>query len=211
VIRGRALPASLPLFPLSGVLLLPRGQLPLNIFEPRYLAMTDDALAGDRMIGMIQPTVPDSPAQNPALYKVGCAGRITSFAEMGERYLITLTGISRFDLVEEMPTTRGYRRAVPDWTGYGEDLAESDLDLDRPRLLAGLERYFDRHGLKADWSAVNAAPSEKLVTLVAMLCPFSPAEKQALLESPDFDARGRLLIDLVEMDARPIQGDGLRH
>jgi len=211
VIHGRALPASLPLFPLSGVLLLPRGQLPLNIFEPRYLAMTDDALAGDRMIGMIQPTVPDSPAQNPALYRVGCAGRITSFAEMGERYLITLTGVCRFDLVDEMPTTRGYRRAVANWAPYPDDMVEAEAPLDRPRLMAGLERYFDRHGLKADWTAVNAAPSERLVTLVAMLCPFSPAEKQALLECPDFEARGRLLIDLVEMDARAIPGDGLRH
>ena len=131
---ARPLPASLPIFPLPGVLLLPRGRLPLNIFEPRYLAMIDDALAGDRLIGMIQPTEPESRAKNPPVFKTGCAGRIVSFAEDGPRYLITLAGTSRFDIAEEFATTRGYRRVVPDWTPYPADLIEpAAVAIDRIR------------------------------------------------------------------------------
>jgi Lon protease-like protein len=194
----RVLPRSLPIFPLTGVLLLPRGRLPLNIFEPRYLRMTDDALASDRMIGMIQPSE-DVPGQNPPVYSTGCAGRITAFAEEGSRYLITLTGVARFDVVTELATTRGYRRIVPDWSAYEQDLEEApDAGIDRPRLLAGLKTFFKHAGLSADWSQIDQTPDERLITSLAMICPFAPAEKQALLQAKDVNYRSKLLIGLVE-------------
>ncbi len=200
---ARPLPASLPIFPLSGVLLLPRGRLPLNIFEPRYLAMVDHALAGDRMIGMIQPTGPESPARNPPVYKTGCAGRIVSLAEDGPRYLLTLAGISRFSVTEELATTCAYRQVVADWTPYQADLVEPEsLALDRARLFAGLKTFFTQHGIGVDWSALEKAGDERLVTSLAMTCPFSAAEKQALLEAPTLDSRAEILTSLVEMIAR---------
>jgi len=196
----RPLPASLPLFPLSGVLLLPRGLLPLNIFEPRYLNMVDDALAGDRMIGMIQPSDPEPRGFNPPLYRTGCAGRITSFAEDGERYVITLTGVSRFDVVDEVATTRLYRRAVPDWARYKADLAGPDsAEFDRQRLLTGLKALFDRRGAAIDWPAMEATSAERLVTTIAMACPFNTAEKQSLLQAATLSERAQLLTDLIEM------------
>jgi Lon protease-like protein len=199
---ARPLPASLPIFPLPGVLLLPRGRLPLNIFEPRYLAMIDDALAGDRLIGMIQPTEPESRAKNPPVFKTGCAGRIVSFAEDGPRYLITLAGTSRFDIAEEFATTRGYRRVVPDWTPYPADLIEpAAVAIDRIRLLAGLKAYFKLSGISVDWPTIETAPDARLVTSLAMICPFGTAEKQALLQASDLTERASILTSLVEMAA----------
>src|SRR5580704_1987106 len=151
--RGEAaLPTMLPIFPLTGVLLLPRGRLPLNIFEPRYLAMTRDALAGERLIGMVQPSDPAASSSNPPVYPVGCAGRITSFAETEDgRFLITLTGTSRFRITEELPLLEGYRRVVPDWSGFARDLAnEEEPDFDRERLMRGLKAYFQHHQISAD-------------------------------------------------------------
>ena len=209
----RPLPASLPLFPLSGVLLLPRGLLPLNIFEPRYLNMVDDALAADRMIGMIQPSDPEPLGFNPPVYRTGCAGRITSFAEDGERYVITLTGVSRFDVVSEVATTRIYRRAVPDWAPYASDLTGPDLaEFDRQRLLHGLKAMFERRGATIDWPAMEATSAERLVTTVAMACPFNAAEKQSLLQAATLAERARLLTDLIEMALleRP-DGGSARH
>jgi uncharacterized protein len=212
---ARPLPDSLPLFPLTGVLLLPRGALPLNIFEPRYINMIDDALAGDRMIGMIQPSDPDSRGANPPLYKIGCAGRIVSFAEEGERYAITLTGVCRFDIVEEVVTTRLYRRAVPAWAPYHDDLvAESDsVEIDRKRLLAGLKPFFQSRGMSIDWKAIEATPDERLVTSLAMICPFAAVEKQSLLQASGLAERARLLTGLVEMALleRPGGGGTARH
>ncbi|CAO3448306.1 Uncharacterized protein, similar to the N-terminal domain of Lon protease [Azospirillum argentinense] len=217
------LPRQLPIFPLAGVLLLPRGRLPLNIFEPRYLAMVEDALAGDRMIGMVQPTDPACRLREPAVYGTGCAGRITSFAETEDgRYLITLTGVSRFAIMRELEVQRGYRRVAADWDRFSGDLIDplerggaDGGGLDRPRLLAGLKGYFRMQGLSVDWKAIDGTPDERLVTSLAMICPFSASEKQALLETPDLPERAKLLIALVEMailDGH--EGDGgnaLRH
>jgi Lon protease-like protein len=210
-----ALPSMLPIFPLTGVLLLPRGRLPLNIFEPRYLAMTRDALAGERLIGMVQPSDPRAPGDNPPVYPTGCAGRITSFSETDDgRFLITLTGISRFRIREELPLLEGYRRVVPEWREFARDLAsEDDPGFDRERLLRGLRAYFQHHQIQADWDAITAVSGERLVTSIAMICPFEPSEKQALLEAPDLDERARLLTAIVEMAAlnQPRPGAGARH
>lgn len=195
----KALPAILPIFPLMGVLLLPRGRLPLNIFERRYIAMFDDALATDRMIGMIQPMESrgDGP---PSLFPIGCAGRITSFSETGDgRYLVTLDGIARFRIVEELALQRGYRRVAPDWTPYAEDLIEQPCTVDRHRLLDLLQSYFRQQGLSANWDAISNAPDERLLTSLAMICPFEPSEKQALLEAPCLSDRGQLMMTLLEI------------
>src|SRR4051794_27134794 len=148
-----ALPDTLPIFPLTGVLLLPRGRLPLNIFEPRYLAMTRDALGGTRLIGMVQPSEPVAGRMNPPVYPVGCAGRITSFSEADDgRYLITLTGVSRFRIAEELPLLSGYRRVLPDWQPFAHDLDSGDEPgFDRERLMRGLRVFFTQQGIKADF------------------------------------------------------------
>jgi uncharacterized protein len=203
-----ALPQILPIFPLTGVLLLPRGRLPLNIFEPRYLAMTRDALGGERLIGMVQPSDPQQDnrgggAANPPVYPTGCAGRITAFAETDDgRYMITLTGVSRFRIRDELPLLSGYRRVVPDWQPFAQDLdAPSATGFDRERFIRGLKEFFAQRQITADWEAIDKAAGEHLITSLAMLCPFAPSEKQALLEAADLDERARLLIALVEMAA----------
>ncbi|MBP2228208.1 LON peptidase substrate-binding domain-containing protein [Azospirillum agricola] len=195
------LPQTLPIFPLAGVLLLPRARLPLNIFEPRYLAMVEDALGGDRMIGMIQPTDPACRERDPAVYGTGCAGRITSFSEAeGGRFLITLTGVSRFAVRREIDGHNGYRRVTPRWDRFAADLEpEACGEVDRARMLAGLKTYFRVQGLSVDWQAITSTLDERLVNSLAMICPFSPSEKQALLEAPDLAERGKLLIGLIEM------------
>jgi uncharacterized protein len=209
-----ALPQILPIFPLTGVLLLPRGRLPLNIFEPRYLAMTRDALGGERLIGMVQPSDPQQDnrgggALNPPVYPVGCAGRITAFAESDDgRYLITLTGVSRFRIRDELPLLSGYRRVVPDWQPFAQDIdAPPATGFDRERFIRGLKEFFTQRQISADWEAIDKAAGEHLITSIAMLCPFAPSEKQALLEAADLDERARLLIALVEMAAiKPTPG-----
>ena len=210
-----ALPQILPIFPLTGVLLLPRGRLPLNIFEPRYLAMTRAALAGERLIGMVQPSDPRVAGDNPLVYPTGCAGRVTSFSETDDgRFLIALTGISRFRIREELPLLEGYRRVVPEWSEFAGDLqSEDEPDFDRDRLLRGLRAYFQHHQMQADWDAITSVPGERLVTSIAMICPFEPSEKQALLEAPDLEERARLLTAIVEMAAlnQPRNGPGARH
>jgi Lon protease-like protein len=208
--RIEDLPAVLPIFPLTGVLLLPRGRLPLNIFEPRYLAMFDDALAGSRLIGMMQPvSAKDDPvdAGAPAgLYAVGCAGRITSFNETGDgRYMVALDGLARFRIAEEMPLRRGYRRVAPDWTPFAADLIEDDTPIDRGRLVELLQAYFRRQQISANWDAIGQAPDERLLTSLAMVCPFAPSEKQALLEADCLSDRARLMMALLEI---AIAGDG---
>jgi Lon protease-like protein len=213
------LPPTLPIFPLSGVLLLPRGRLPLNIFEPRYLNMTRDALAGDGLVGMVQPCEPTSlgtsPSQASAVYPTGCAGRITSSTETDDgRFLLTLTGVARFSIREEIATTRGYRRVVPEWTAWRGDLVEQPAaEIDRPRLIAGLQAYFRLSGITADWSTIEATPDERLVTSLSMICPFGPSEKQALLEASDLADRARIMTALIEMAAldRTPDGEGVRH
>ena len=201
-----ALPEVLPIFPLTGTLLLPRGRLPLNIFEPRYLAMTRDSLGGERLIGMVQPNEPqrDNIGQgvmNPPVYKIGCAGRITQFSEADDgRYMLTLTGVSRFRIVDELPLLSGYRRIVPDWLPYAHDRDQpEELQFDRSRMIRGLQNYFAQRKLQVDWQAIEKAPAEHLITSLAMACPFAPSEKQALLEAADLNARAELLTTLVEM------------
>ncbi len=205
------LPESLPLFPLTGVLLLPRANLPLNVFEPRYLALTEAALAEGRFIGMIQPLEGKDDEGDPPLYKTGCAGRIVEFRETGDgRYLINLLGVSRFDVARERPKTELFRRAVPDWSPYAGDMSESENpNLDRARLLKALGPFLVRHGVKTDPDSVQSAPLARLVDAVSMMAPFAPREKQALLEAAPA-ARALLLTQLIEMsllaDAAPVSG-----
>ena len=207
------LPRVIPIFPLTGVLLLPGGNLPLNIFEPRYLAMTRAALAEEyRVIGMVQPRVPDlgdnrgvttvaGTGDKPAIYATGCAGRITSFAETGDgRYQLNLTGLCRFDIVEEMALQDGYRRVLADYHRFRADLAdEAETGIDRERLLTVIRRFFEHQGIEANWDAIEATPDARLVSSLAMSCPFGPNERQALLEAPDTAERAGLIITLLEM------------
>lgn len=210
-LRLRELPEALPLFPLPGALLLPGGQLPLNVFEPRYLRMVDDALGEHRLIGMVQPRPCEkSEKKHPPLYSVGCAGRITSFAEAGDgRYLITLTGVRRFEIQRELPIDTPYRQALVDWTRYARD-DQSDPTaslVDRRRLEGAMRQYLETEGLKTDWKAVGQAPVDALVASLAMGCPFAPSEKQALLEAANLGDRAICLITLMEM-ARPAEPGG---
>ena len=195
------LPNALDVFPLTGVLLLPRGHVPLNVFEPRYLALVDAALAGTRLIGLIQPTQNEEKILKPALSAIGCAGRITSYRESEDgRYLITLSGICRFRVIEELDTFEPYRRVTVDFVPFLDDLVVADeSDFPRERLLAALKDYLSRRDLKADWKSVIGAPPETLVNALAMLCPFEPAEKQALLEAPGWAERVDTLVALLEM------------
>ena len=198
------LPEELPLFPLNGVLLLPRGDLPLNVFEPRYLAMVDAALAGGRTIGILQPAADGtsglSAPDGTNLYRTGCAGRIRAFEETGDgRYLIQLRGLCRFDIGEELEMRDGYRRARADYMPYLADLEVPSTDgIDRDRLINGMKGYFEARNLAADWDALAETPDERLITTLAMVCPFDPAEKQVLLESPDLAQRCKLLIGIFE-------------
>lgn len=209
------MPASLPIFPLTGVLLLPRGQLPLNIFEPRYLALTEAALGErQRLIGMIQPIEAEGADAPPSLYPIGCAGRISSFSETGDgRYLITLSGVCRFAVGEELAVDTPYRRVRPDFARFARDLAEPPAPtLDRARFTELLKVYLARQRIKADWRSIAEAPDDGLVTTLAMVCPFQPQEKQALLECPDTTARARTMIQLLEMATLGAPGEGtIRH
>ena len=207
------LPATLPVFPLSGALLLPGGLLPLNIFEPRYLAMTEAALASDRLIGMIQPRAPEDDGPRPALFPVGCAGRITSFKETDDgRYLIALTGLCRFAVAEELPEVDGYRRVAADFARFRDDMAEPPpARVDRARLLAVVEEYFALNGITANPEALAAMDDGRLVTTLAMVCPFDPREKQALLEAADPARRSRMLVTMVEMATAVERGTSAAH
>jgi Lon protease-like protein len=191
------LPATIPIFPLAGVLLLPGGLLPLNIFEPRYLQMVRDAMAGAKLIGMVQPTDPASRQFEPPVYPVGCVGRISQFKETPDnRFLVTLTGERRFTIAEELARTTLYRQVR---VSYEHEPDANDAAIDRKRLLAGLKGYLDRNGLKADWGSIEQAPTGPLVTTLAMVCPFEPNEKQALLEAKSLPERAKLMSALIEM------------
>jgi uncharacterized protein len=204
--RGPAdLPQTIPVFPLPGALLLPRGQMPLNIFEPRYLAMVDDALRdGHRLIGMIQPDVAHSRSEErPVLFRVGCAGRITQLAESGDgRYILELTGIARFQVIEEMTVQTQYRQCRVDYFPFIDDFTarKGEEAVNREALLAVLTDFLKANNLKVDWEGVESAPNEALVNALAMMSPYGPAEKQAMLEAPDLKTRAEILIAVTEMD-----------
>jgi Lon protease-like protein len=201
-VKAADLPQVIPVFPLDGVLLLPRGQLPLNIFEPRYLNMVDDAMAGDRVIGMIQTN--GGQKARPHLSPIGCAGRITSFAETSDgRYLITLTGAARFQVVNELPAPSPYRQVRADFAPFEADLQASAEDgaFDRSRFLAALGAYLAHHSLDVDWETAQAAPEEALINSLSMALPFQATEKQALLEAECLKARREALTALLEIDA----------
>jgi uncharacterized protein len=197
------LPALVPVFPLDGALLLPGCQLPLQIFEPRYLNMIDDAMSGHRVIGMIQ-TAAGGDRARPRLAEVGCIGRVTAYAETGDgRYLITLTGVCRFETGDELVINSPYRQVRPDYARFACDLEadESPLVLDRAPFLAILRRYLDHKDLAVEWDAAKQAPAEALINSLAMHLPLDPAEKQALLEAPTLTDRTRVLTALMEIDA----------
>lgn len=196
------LPETLPLFPLTGVVLLPRGMLPLNVFEPRYLKLVDDTLKTDRLIGIIQPSENPDTVLKPGLSAIGAAGRIVSFRETEDnRYLVTLAGLCRFRLTAEAVTDAPYRLGLCDYSGFAGDMAEESAegDFPRDRLMAALKDYLGRRDMKADWQSVINAPPETLVNALAMICPFEPAEKQALLEAPSFGERVSTLVAILEM------------
>ena len=199
------LPGVIPVFPLAGALLLPRGQMPLNIFEPRYLAMVDDAFRdGHRLIGMIQPDVSHSPDEaHPNLFHVGCVGRITQLAESGDgRYVLELTGIARFKVVEEQKVLTQYRQCKVDYFPFINDFAarKGEEAVDREALLKALTAFLDANNLKVDWEGIENAPNEALVNALAMMSPYGPPEKQAMLEAPDLKTRAEILIAVTEMD-----------
>jgi uncharacterized protein len=197
-----AIPARFPIFPLPGAILLPGGNLPLNIFEARYLQMTRDAMRTDQVIGMVQPCG-DAASGPPPIYHVGCVGRIASFAETEDgRYLISLTGLCRYDVLEELTVTTPYRQVVASFERWSQDLAEAlPPDSLRPTLCAALRAYFEVNDISADWAQIEAAPLAGLITSLAMICPFEPCEKQALLEAVGADERCRVLIALLQMGA----------
>src|SRR5579864_9009100 len=200
------MPGVIPVFPLPGALLLPRGQMPLNIFEPRYLAMVDDSFRdGHRLIGMIQPDVAHSPknSDKPALFRVGCVGRITQLAEAGDgRYILELTGVSRFKVLEEMSVQTAYRQCRVDYFPYIDDFTarKGEDAVDREALLEVLTDFLKANNLKVDWEGVESAPNEALVNALAMMSPYGPPEKQAMLEAPDLKTRAEILIAVTEMD-----------
>ncbi|MDQ1155003.1 LON peptidase substrate-binding domain-containing protein [Brevundimonas sp. SORGH_AS_0993] len=207
-VKASDLPQVIPVFPLSGVILLARGQLPLNVFEPRYLNMVDDAMAGDRLIGLVQPT--GGTRALPGLSPVGCAGRITSFAETSDgRYLITLTGISRFRIAAELPSKAPYRQVRAAFEDYAADLASpvEEPDFDRDGFLDALRGYLAHRAMDIDWDTAESAPMEALVNSLSMALPFEPAEKQALLEANGLMDRAQALTALLRIDAAD-GGDG---
>ncbi len=206
------LPDVIPVFPLPGALLLPRAVLPLNIFEPRYLAMLDDALRSDhRLIGMIQPRSSEGARSgSPPLQSIGCVGRVTSLSETEDgRYLIALTGVSRFRIKKEIEGFTPYRRVDVDWAPFERDLDGDDVDegFSRTAFLSLLSRYFDIANLTGDWDTLKDADEEMLINSLSMLCPFAVQEKQALLESPDLEDRRKTLTALMEFAIAGASGD----
>jgi Lon protease-like protein len=199
---GKDLPSTIPVFPLAGALLLPGGRMPLNIFEPRYLQMVDEAIAGARLIGIIQPRLDGALRADgePELCNVGCAGRIISMAESGDgRYLISLQGVCRFRIAQELPVKTPFRQCklAPFLTDLSEDHAAREVD--RPALLKAFRAYLQANDLEADWESVSRAENAMLVNALSMMAPYGPAEKQALLEAPDLRARAETLIAITEM------------
>ncbi|MEM9221113.1 MAG: LON peptidase substrate-binding domain-containing protein [Pseudomonadota bacterium] len=211
--REQDIPETVPVFPLSGALLLPRSYLPLNIFEPRYLAMIDDALATHRVIGMVQPRFDGATGEDPdtpLLCGVGALGRIVSFQETGDgRYLIQLSGVCRFSILEEIDDGELFRRCRISAERFVSDLVDTDggAEVDRDALIEAFQSYLDANDLEADWKSVRTASNEALVNTLAMMSPYGPAEKQALLEAPDLRARAATLVAITEMELARQSGD----
>ncbi len=214
VYRGAAdLPETIPVFPLPGALLLPRGQMPLNIFEPRYIAMVDDALRdGHRLIGMIQPDAAHPGAEDkPNLYRVGCVGRITQLAETGDgRYLLQLTGVTRYRIEEELEVATSYRQCRVTYAPFADDFVarRGEEAVDRKALLETLKDFLKANNLKADWEGIENAPNEALVNALAMMSPYGTAEKQALLEAPDLKTRAEILVAVTEIELAKSRTEG---
>ncbi len=206
------LPEVIPVFPLAGALLLPRARLPLHVFEPRYLTMLDDVLkTPERLIGMIQPN--EVPGRDgPGLMSIGCAGRITQFTETEDgRYMITLLGVSRYRVVEEISGFAPYRRAKVNWDGFEQDRGEAERDptLDRHALMTQLERFLSGRGLQTDWDTLQKAQDELLINSLSMLLDFAPEDKQALLEAPSLTTRRETLVTLIEFALHGGDGEDL--
>jgi hypothetical protein len=203
--RAEDLPSEFPVFPLAGALLLPRGKLPLNIFEPRYKAMTEDALGQGRMFGMIQPDATQPEGLNgPALFRIGCLGRMSAFSETDDgRYQISLTGLIRFAVAAEVAGQRGYRRVRGDMAAFiGDlDLSPKPINVDRDVLMTALRGFFTHRGVDANWDAIKRLSDDNLVITLATVCPFEPAEKQALLEAGTFGEQAEMLLTLLRMGA----------
>lgn len=200
--RAADLPATISVFPLAAALLLPFGRMPLNIFEPRYLDMIDEAMGTTRLIGMVQPRLDGAlrPDGEPELCEVGCIGRLTSFAESGDgRYLVSLQGVCRFRIAEELTTRSPFRkcRIVPFVADLDEDRGSGEVD--RPGLLRAFRSYLEANELQADWESVSRAGNAVLVNVLSMLAPYGPAEKQALLEAPDLKTRAETLVAITEI------------
>ncbi len=203
------LPDTIPVFPLPGALLLPRSRLPLHLFEPRYMAMMDDVLkTSSRLIGMVQPY--DAPGAAGKLHAIGCAGKVTAFSETEDgRYMITLSGASRFRVIEEVEGFPPYRRCKVSWQGFDRDLGpvEQDLTFDRPTFMDALGGYLTDQGLSTDWESLGDAEDELLINSLSMLCPFEPEDKQALLEAPSLTTRRETLMTLIEFARRGGSGE----
>jgi uncharacterized protein len=214
--RPSDLPPRIPLFPLRGAILLPRATLPLNVFEPRYLAMVDDVMSGSRVIGIVQPSTTDDAGESPEnkdaeLRKVGCAGRITAYQELDDgRLLITITGVARYSIVDEAVTAGPYRVATVSYDRFASDfdVGRGEEQVDRTNLVRVLRAYLEQNRLKADWTAIERAPSEYLINALCVMSPYGPEEKQALLEAEDLKRRAEVLIALAEMELASTGGPG---
>ena len=216
--RPADLPPRIPIFPLRGAILLPRAQLPLNIFEPRYLSMLDDVMSGQRVLGILQPlgTDDDEVSESPlgksyGLHRVGCAGRVTSYKELDDgRYAITLTGLMRYEIIDEAETDKPYRVMSVSYDRFAADLTEGlgEERVDRENLLRVLEAYLEANRLKTDWSAIKRASNEFLINALSVMSPYGPEEKQALLEAADLKARADVLIALAEIEMASRGGSG---
>jgi Lon protease-like protein len=206
--RPSDLPQRIPVFPLRGVIMLPRATLPLNVFEPRYLAMLEDVMAGTRVIGMIQPERCGGDEESPIgktvpLRRVGCAGRVTAYQELPDNHLtVTLTGVARFEVCDEPASAKPYRICNVSYERFREDFESGTGEelVDRTHLLRVLKTYLQAHDLRADWKAIVNAPCELLINSLSILCPYGPEEKQALLEAADLKARAEVLTALAEME-----------
>ena len=211
MISSTDLPDTIPVFPLPGALLLPRSRLPLHLFEPRYLAMLDDVMkTSSRLIGMVQPY--DAPGQTGRLHSIGCAGKLTAFSETEDgRYMVTLSGASRFRIVEEIEGFTPYRRCKVSWQGFSRDLGpvEKDDNFDRDSFMKALNRFLVDQGLSTDWDSLSEAEDELLINSLSMLCPFTPEDKQALLEAPSLSTRRETLLTLMEYALRGGNGEGV--